>query len=119
MSEVFRPQPFTAGTKRETGRKRHRTATPVNVKGHSQNAILYDVIDALTPPKPAEKGGGLIVRLTSSPCKKYRTTETNTKEQNVNGARSEGSQEAGITKDVSQTQSEADSPRVELLKPKT
>ena len=46
-------------------------------------------------------------------------TETNIKEQNVNGARSEATQEAGIMTDVSHTQLEADTPGVELLKPKT
>ena len=45
-------------------------------------------------------------------------TETKTKEQNINGERSEAIQEAGIMKDVSQTQLEADTMRVQLLKPK-
>ena len=50
---------------------------------------------------------------------KHYATETNTKEQNVNGARSGATQKAGIMIDVSQTQLEADTQRVDLLKPKT
>jgi len=38
-----------------------------------------------------------------SPCKKQYATETKTKEQNVNGERSEATQEAGIMKDVKVT----------------
>ena len=52
-------------------------------------------------PSPAEKGGGLCVRLASSSRKKHFATETNTKEHNVNGAMSKAVQEAGIIKDVS------------------
>ena len=50
------------------------------------------------------------MRLAPSPRKKYYVTETNTKE--------EATQEAGIMKDGSQTQLEADTPKVELLKRK-
>ena len=50
---------------------------------------------------------------------KHYATETNIKEQIVNSERSEATQEAGIMMDVSQTQLEADTSRVELLKPKT
>ena len=57
--------------------------------------------------------------LAPSPHKKQYATETNTKEQNINGARNEATQEAGIMMDVSQTQLEADTPRVELIKLKT
>ena len=58
------------------------------------------------------------MRLAPSPCKTTQATETNTKEQYVNGARSEVTQETGIMKDGSQTRSGADTPREEPLKPK-
>ena len=50
---------------------------------------------------------------------KHYATETNTKEQQVSDARSDATQEAGIRKDVNQSQSETDTQRVELLNPKT
>ena len=57
----------------------------------------------------------MYLKLAPAPCTKQHATETKTKEQHVNGERSE----SVIMKNVSQIHLEADTPRVELFKPKT
>ena len=59
-----------------------------------------------------EKRGGLGVRLATPPCQTINATETDTREQDVNGARNEEPQTLGMMTKDRQTQ-----PAAGILKP--